>query len=483
VKETKYLSVENAWRYRSIMRLFYIYDQQFKHWLDKEDVFAELKKQPIFADYTIELCRQDLDGLVDWGNLNAVQDTAKVATYQQFVNKQFRYQITEYAIEIERMTVRLENLFIEGGSLEPTLLERIKDELKRLKTMVAEDERTVGGWWSQLTSDFQRLNQNYQDYLRDWHSAKAEELMKTKSFMLYKEKLVEYLRHFIKELQQYAYEIEMLLRAITEEEKEKLIDKITRYEQSIPRLEMEAIDFEMIQRNVEGKYQSLQQFFLNNQSKESEVEIILTMTNEIIRRITRYATNILEMSNQYSNRKEEYRKMGELFSNCETIEAAHLLSANVFGIEAYKHFCGELTRQTESIYSSVFDEEPCQWTITPRIRNYREKLEKTSIVDHTEIKKKMRETILKQREQEKAVVLSYTATGRIDFKTLGELPASVRNTLLRWLTKAIHTKDGETVTEHGKKVKIINPKEQSRCVLRCEDGDLDMPAYILAFED
>ena len=86
----------------------------------KEDIDGALKKLPAFEDYPMELLRQDLDVLVAWGNLSAVQDTTKVAAYQQFVNKQYRYQMTEYAIEIERMTLWLENIMIEGGSLEYT---------------------------------------------------------------------------------------------------------------------------------------------------------------------------------------------------------------------------------------------------------------------------------------------------------------------------------------------------------------------------
>lgn len=483
ITETKYLSVENAWRYRSIMRFFYISDQQFKHWLSKEDVFAAMKQQDAFLDYTIELCKQDLDMLIDWGNLSAIQDTSKVATYQQFVNKQFRYQITEYAIEVERMTIRLENLLIEGGSLEPTLLERIKDELKRIHTMVEEDEKTLGGWWSQLTNDFQRLNQNYQDYLRDWNSAKAEELMKTKSFLLYKEKLVDYLRHFIKELQQHAYEIELILRNVTQEMKQALIEKITEYEANIPRLDMEAIEEVAIKENIEGKYTSMEDFFINRQGKQSEVETILTMTNEIIRRITRYASNILEMANQYSNRKEEYLKMANLFASCKTMDDAHKLSAHIFGISSYKHFCGELTRETESIQSSTYDEEPLTYVISPRIRHYQEKMKKTSIIDHAKQKKAMREKILKEREAEKQIILSYTQTGKIDFKTLGTLPSNVRSTLVRWLTKAINSQQNETVTEHGKRVKIENPNVKERCTLVCEDGRFNMPAYVLVIED
>ncbi len=60
------------------------------------------------------------------GNLVTIQDTRKVATIEEFKNKKFRYQLSEATVvEIERMVIRVENLFIESSSLEPTLLERL----------------------------------------------------------------------------------------------------------------------------------------------------------------------------------------------------------------------------------------------------------------------------------------------------------------------------------------------------------------------
>lgn len=64
-------------------------------------------------------------------NLNTIQDTRKVSSIEEFKNKKFRYQMSEYSVEIERLVLRLENLFIEGASLEPTLLERIRMNISR----------------------------------------------------------------------------------------------------------------------------------------------------------------------------------------------------------------------------------------------------------------------------------------------------------------------------------------------------------------
>lgn len=88
--------------------------------------------------------------------------------------------MSEYSVEIERLVMRLENLFVEGASLEPTLLERIRRNVDRFEEMSKKDTDTVYIWWNDLNNDFIRLNQNYKDYMRDLNSVKAEELMHIK---------------------------------------------------------------------------------------------------------------------------------------------------------------------------------------------------------------------------------------------------------------------------------------------------------------
>ena len=124
-----------------------------------------MKADPFFADYRLEQCQQDLAMLVEWKNLNTIQDTRKVASIEEFKNKKYRYQMSEYSVEIERLVMRLENLFVEGASLEPTLLERIRRNVDRFEEMSKKDTDTVYTWWNDLNNDFIRLNQNYKDYL------------------------------------------------------------------------------------------------------------------------------------------------------------------------------------------------------------------------------------------------------------------------------------------------------------------------------
>ncbi len=48
-------------------------------------------------------------------------------------NKQYRYTMSEYAVEIERMTVKLENLFMDSGNLSMNYFVRTENALNEME--------------------------------------------------------------------------------------------------------------------------------------------------------------------------------------------------------------------------------------------------------------------------------------------------------------------------------------------------------------
>lgn len=286
--EVKYLNADNVSRYRCIMRIFFDNYEKLHYWLYQEDVFEALKRDPHFEDYRMEQCQQDLAMLTEWKNLNTIQDTRKVASIEEFKNKKFRYQMSEYSVEIERLVIRLENLFVEGASLEPTLLERIRRNVERFPAMAEKDTGEVYTWWTDLNNDFVRLNQNYQDYIRDLNSVKVEKMMQTKEFLVFKDHLIDYLRNFIKGLQRNVGAIDEELRLLPDEIKQRIFDKIVDYELSIPRMDVEVSRGKISEKTL-GRYQSIYDWFVRENGQENEAAKLFDATNDIIRRITRYA--------------------------------------------------------------------------------------------------------------------------------------------------------------------------------------------------
>lgn len=278
----------------------------------------------------MEQCQQDRAMLTEWKNLNTIQDTRKVASIEEFKNKKFRYQMSEYSVEIERLVVRLENLFVEGASLEPTLLERIRRHVERFPAM-------------------------------------AEKMMQTKEFLVFKDHLIDYLRNFIKGLQRNVGAIDEELRLLPDEIKQQIFDKIVDYELSIPRMDVE-ISREKILEKTTGRYQSIYDWFVQENGQENEAAKLFDATNDIIRRITRYAAQISEKNAMGANRREEYRKVAELFMKCEDIREAHKMSAMVFGLEQPFHMKGDLIRE------STEDKKEARKRILEKQREETEKL-------------------------------------------------------------------------------------------------------------
>ena len=419
--EAKYLNADNVSRYRCIMRIFFEHYEKLKYWLYQEEVYEEMIQDPFFADYRMEQCQQDLMMLTEWKNLNTIQDTKKVASIEEFKNKKYRYQMTEYSVEIERLVIRLENLFIEGASLEPTLLERIRRSVERFPEMGERDKSEVYTWWTDLNNDFVRLNQNYQDYIRDLNSVRAEEMMHTKEFLVFKDRLIEYLRSFIKGLQRNVGVIEENLRLQSEELKKQVFEKVIDYELSIPRMEIE-VSKEMIEQKIQGRYQSIYDWFVENEGQENEAGKLFDATNDIIRRITRYAAQLSEKNALGANRKEEYRKVAELFLRCQN-------SMNI----------------------GVYEEQPMEITLKPRVRTYREKSRRSAIRESAEQKQETRRKLLEQQKKETEKLRALEVDGKIYFDKLPVLEPRIREILLKWLSDAMESADFAARTDDGRR--------------------------------
>ena len=480
--EAKYLNADNVSRYRCIMRIFFENYEKLRYWLYQEDVYAQMIQDPFFADYKPEQCQQDLAMLVEWKNLNTIQDTRKVSSIEEFKNKKFRYQMSEYSVEIERLVIRLENLFIEGASLEPTLLERIRINVARFPQMADEDTDKVYTWWTDLNNDFVRLNQNYQDYIRDLNSVKAEEMMHTKQFLVFKDRLVEYLRNFIKGLQRNVGVIEEDLRMLDAEVKQQVFEKIIRYELLIPRMDVE-ISRELIEEKTKGRYQSIYDWFVSANGEENEAGKLFDATNEIIRRITRYAAQLSEKNAFGANRREEYRKVAELFLRCDDVQQAHRMSAMVFGIERPYHLKGDLVRETDSMNLGVYEEQPFSVMLKPRVRTYREKSSRSAIRESAEEKQKTRQRMMEQQKEDAKKLRELERDGRIDFDGLPVIEAHVREILLKWLSDAMEDPAGAARTEDGRRYVLDMSGKKERCVIHCEDGNFTMPKLAIVFQE
>ena len=483
IHETSYLSVPNAPTYRKIMRCFYREYEKMHFQLYKEDVFQLIRQDEFFADYSMDQLVLDLEALVKWKNLTPIQDPGRVYTIADYKNKQYRYTMSEYAVEIERLTVRLENIFLESGNLSTNFFVRLEKSLEDVEMMEHAGLKEVNEWWSMLQEDFKRLNQNYQDYLRDFYSGKTDHLMKSIEFVIHKDKFIRYLNEFVQELQHHSRRIEQILVKSIPLMENEVLEKVVQSEMDIPHalLEIHGNAEPSIRENVMGKWNSLKNWFIDTPGHDCECKMVLQITNDVIRSIIQNAALIVQIQNWGISRKDDYRKFLQLFLKCEDLDEAHKLSAHVFGIQKIQHFKTNEPRQEDAINNSVYEEKPAEFLLKPHTRTYREKKDRRGFADKSLEKMMQREIYLQQARKQKEIVMRYIKDNRITFSEIREkVPEDARITFLQWIAQANMSSRKLGRTEYGQEYQLI--RGEGNCVLECEDGALIMPAYILEFK-
>ena len=482
VPQTKYLSAENYVSYRAIMRIFYQEHQKMHYQLDKQTIMGELRQDRLFSAYTDQQLSQDLDQLIRWKNLTAIQDPRKVRTVADFQNKQYQYMMSQAALEIERMTITLENLYTHTTGLTSSSFRRIQRALDKIEKIDQMSMKDIGDWWQDLQEDFSRLSQSYQDYLREFYGPSAEKYMKSEDFIVYKRHLITYLEDFVQDLQSSSAQISAQLESLSSETTKKLLNLVHQSELDIPRPLSEKTDHwqDELRMKNEGVWRSLNGWFSGSDSTARQV---MEVTNEVIRRVVQNAAMLVQMQNMGVSNKAELRHIMKLFSETASLDEAHKLSALVFGAQHARHYVVSSDRDTDRIDKSCFQEAPMEFLLRPRERTYRPSIDRSGFADKSADKKEQRRRILEDAQRLRAEVLGHIRNKELDFAHL-ETPVTpeVRTVFLSWLAIANLSPDKKGSTEYGQHYSL-KPRGKGTCTMVCTDGSLTLPNCVLEFED
>ncbi|MDD6835417.1 MAG: TIGR02677 family protein [Solobacterium sp.] len=482
INEVSYLCVPNARIYRSIMHICYIANRQMRFQLYKEDIYEELKKDEYFNNYSMDDLKLDLDQLVLWHNLNAIQDPGIVHTIAEYKNRQFRYSMTEQAVEIERLAERLENLSVESASLSANYFVKIENLLDKVGTLKNGNLDEIYDWWHDLQDVFKTLNQNYQDYLRDFYTVDVKVLVQVMDFVNHKEKFTLYLQEFIYQMQIHSRRIQKMLKDNDETIEKVILTKVVQSELDIPRVINKETNKDVIDQDIRNKYHAFKNWFLPDNGHPAEYTRVLEITNDIIRNVIEKAVNIASINSYGYSRKDDYKKFMEMFINCSDIKEAHKLSAHFFGIQNIEHYRLLHEAENPSFRTSAFNMESDEIELSSNSRSYREKREKEGFSDNEEEKAKQKEKYLKEAEKKKNYMLRYINNGILDIETIEEtVPEFVRTTLLSWISNANLSEDKRSITEYGQKFELV--RKEGECTLKCQDGNITMPRYEMRFEE
>lgn len=480
ITEAAYLTTENAWRYRAILRYFYTQHEKLRHYLYPEEIYSHLRQNPYFEQYTEDQLQTDLKQLSEWKNIIPRQETGRVATIEDFKKKKFRYQCTPYTVEIERMVERLSELGQSfGGSLEATLFDRL---LAALGRFISEVDSTDGAQlkqaWEDVYDYFRKIVENASDYIAYLKSEKVEERMMSEAFLAYKDAFADYIKQFILGLQKTSYSIEASLKQLNSDQFLKAAGRIADYQLSIPRLE-ERLDHSGLVEKYHEQRTSINEWFLGSFGRDSELASLERETTETIRRITRFAQRLGEKHHSLRSRRRDYLFLASWFAGIDNIAEAHKLASVLFGTMGIRHIYAE-PADSEDMYRELWESSPTVVTIKPSVANYREKTRPGAIISHSVQQQEALTEYLRERAAEEALLNSLIVDNRITVANLTSQPAFVRKTLLNWVGRCMANKERITKTEIGRRIRLITLSNR-QITLECTDGKLTLPDFAFEF--
>lgn len=474
INEVKYLVQENTFRYRLIMKFLFSKYEEAEYWLYKEEIHNEVKKN--IVNYTLEECDRDLEFLINNGSLTKLQDTQNINTIDDFKYHNFRYQITDKAVIIERMTIELEEIEVKVASLEPRLFERLNNLIKRLVNIYELNENQIYEIWVDLNNDFKSLNEHYQDFLKRFHEAKTEELLQSEAFLDFKSSVINYINEFINSYIKNSTTIKNYLLEIDNEKTKYLMDTLVSHQKKAPKISPE-FDYEKLRKVNYGKWQSLKKWFISNNGL-SEGERLLEATQNVIQKLYKYANSLIELHGNMINRKEEYKHICHLFDESPSFEEANKLSLSIFGVIVCNHYKHTSMINTESLIKS-YDVPPYEIPINTPIKDYKTSNQKTVVIDKTLEKERIIEIAIEQENKRKKILKKLIKSGKIELKDEIYLDEIERRYILELIEKYNGNKTKES--EFGYQY-YITDNNDNKCKIISQDGIFELASRTIIIE-
>ncbi|WP_092996095.1 TIGR02677 family protein [Thiohalomonas denitrificans] len=470
-----HINAEKSVLYRRIMAVFADAKAHFIVHLRPEDV-AERLGEGVAA----EEVQAALGQLANWGNLQAEPDTSRVTSVEDFYRARFLYQITREGEAAEQALRTFEEVLGRRGALQSVALEEIRTHMRALLPL-AQDGGPDSGRVTLLLRDLSRVFADLAENARAFMAGLGRSIDlregEREAFLLYKERLIDYLERFLGELVVAAAEINALIRQLDGPPIERLLRIVAERDarDAAPDLEAREDDggreFERALANWRAHWEGLTRWFVGSAGHPSQEALLRSRARKAITQLMETVVRLNERRLGRSDRSADFRVLARWFAECEDDADAHRLWRAAFGLAPARH----LTVDPQTL--AAWEERPVPagtpWAaapplaVSPRLRatgRFQRRGAPAKVRRHREEKAELGRQIAREAEQTRRA-RARLATGKpTRLSEFGELDADSFGLFLRLLGEVLSSAAGpeapiETVTGDGSLRVVLEPLE------------------------
>jgi uncharacterized protein (TIGR02677 family) len=448
-----YLTAPNAALYRQVMLTFVAAKRRFVVHLRSEDVVEALATDGPADDKAIA---DALAKLEDWGNLRADPDTSRVTGVEDFYRARFLYQLTHAGEAAERSLEVFDEQLGRRGALQAVALADIAVGLRAIRELTQEPEPDVGRTGLLLRDLVRRcadLAENAQAFMGSLQRTIDLYELDAEAFRAYKDRLIEYLERFIKDLAGIGSQIAELLEGLDPAGIDRLLELVAGRdaEDAAPGVgeTMSAEDFRAQAFTAEltswqERWLGLRQWFLSAPGHPCQAKLLRMRARKAIPDLLAVVALLNERRAGRSDRTADFRELAVWFAQAPDDAAMHQLWQATFGLHSTRHLTldadTEQARVKDPVPSSTAWAQAPPLMISPRLRrtgSYERRGKPNRVIDRRQERGHLAERAAAEAEQTAAARARLVTEHPIRLSDLGHLDLDAFSLFLTLLGEAL----------------------------------------------
>jgi uncharacterized protein (TIGR02677 family) len=501
-----HLTAPNAQLYREVMGTFVAAKRGFVVHLRPEDVHAALVRERPELDLTT--VSDALAQLVEWSNLRADPDTSRVTTVEDFHRARFLYQMTPRGEAVERALEAYDKQLGRRGALQAVALSDIAEWLRALLVLARESEpdptrvslllRDLVGRCEELAENAQAFMGSLQRTI-DLYDADLE------TFQAYKDRLVDYLERFVRDLVVVGAEVAQLLSALEQAGVERLLALSARRdaEDAAPGGDASSDGEEPQERAFAAgmdawreRWLGLRRWFLSEPDRPSQSKLLRTRARAAIPQLLAVVETLNERRSRRSDRAADFRTLARWFAHAPDDDTLHRLWHVAFGLSPARHLSVDADTLAARVEQPVAASTP--WAqapplqISPRLRrtgSYERRGRPNRVRSRTEERRLLEQLTARQVAETAAARARLRTGGPLRLSQLGELDPATFGLFLTLLGHALGARrlgqrEVVTTTADGSlRIRLAALDGGGTAEIHTPDGVLRGPDHLVEITD
>lgn len=486
-----HLSASKAGDYRLVLRAFTTARENFVIHLRPAEIAG-------VVSFTEDTLGPLLEQLVAWGNLDRSTDSFDAVTVEDFYKTRWLYQLSARGEAAQRALEHFDNTLGRPGELQIGALREIDTYLESLQRHLesgTSDAARLHQGFTHLHSRFEEFTVQAQGFMQFLQNTIELHGLNVEDFLDYKERLIDYLRRFVRELVAATPGIVEKIDALEKLEVRRQFAAIsaTARADALDPDDPDLLSAEIKRR--EGKWDGLRRWFVGEAGGGSQAEMLRARAREAIPSLLLALQSLHDRRQTGSDRSQDWRTLATWFAEVPDDRAAHRLWRTVFALAPSRHLrINEETlthrdQAAESPRMSWLDAEPMWLDPKHRATGRRQATGRMSkMIDLS----KQREALRRINEEENAQIERARAVlagrGPLRISDFEELEIAAFDLLLELLGRSVtlattsHRRDWTVTTSSADgslELELKWPEGDTEACLTTPGGILHGPDFIV----